>query len=64
MIKYEDECVGCEHCMGKVCPNLNVKHLYCDRCGCEENSLWKLEDEELCKDCVFDAILESLEEIR
>ena len=41
MIKYEDECVGCPPemgCMGNSCPNRNVKHLYCDKCGedCEE----------------------------
>lgn len=65
MIKYEDECVDCgKPCLGRVCPNLNVKHLYCDRCGAEEDSLWKYEGEELCKDCIYDAITEVLEEIR
>ena len=47
MIKYEDECVGCPKemgCLGNACPNRNVPHLYCDKCGddCEE----------LCEDCL------------
>lgn len=37
MIKYEDECCGCDTenypCVGSACPNRHVKHLYCDKCG-------------------------------
>ena len=63
MIKYEDECVGCPpemSCMGNSCPNRNVKHLYCDKCGedCEELYIDDY-DNQVCEDCLkkqFDKI--------
>ena len=55
MIKYEDECVGCPPemgCIGDSCPNRNVPHLYCDKCGEECEELYLYDKEELCEDCL------------
>lgn len=52
MVKYEDECVGCPPelgCLGSACPNRNVPHLYCDKCGKEVAEFY---EDELCIDCV------------
>ena len=59
MIKYEDECCGCATesypCMVGACPNRNVKHLYCDKCGDDCEELYKCDGEELCEDCLLDS---------
>ena len=56
MIKYENECCGCATesypCLGSACPNWNVKHLYCDKCGEDVEELYKVDGEELCEDCL------------
>ena len=56
MIKYENECCGCATesypCLGSACPNRNVKHLYCDKCGEDVEELYKVDGEELCEDCL------------
>lgn len=56
MIEYRDECVGCppeQGCLGKICPNKRVRHLYCDNCGDEADKLYKFyDDEEVCEDCL------------
>ena len=55
MIKYENECVGCPKemgCMGDSCPNRDVQHLYCDRCGADCEELYMFDTEELCEDCL------------
>ena len=52
MVKYENECVGCPPelgCLGSACPNRNVPHLYCDKCGEEVDEFY---EDELCIDCV------------
>lgn len=70
MIQYEDDCVACDRpCLGRACPYRNVKHLYCDRCNTEVDTLYLLDGEELCRDCAEEVandeyITESLEEIR
>lgn len=49
---YENECVGCGlPCMGSACPNVNVPHFYCDRCG-EEDTLYHYNGQELCLECI------------
>ena len=57
MITYEDECVGCATesypCLGSVCPNRNVKHLYCDKCKDDVEKLYKCDGEELCEKCLL-----------
>lgn len=63
MITYEDECVGCPKelgCFGNACPNLNVPHYYCDRCGYEVDKLRDFNGEQLCDDC----ILKEFEEVK
>ena len=58
MIKYEDECVGCPKemgCLGNACPNRNVPHLYCDKCGDDCEELYDCYGEELCESCLLDS---------
>lgn len=59
MIKYENECCGCATesypCLGSSCPNRNVPHLYCDRCGDDCEELYDLDGEELCKECLLNS---------
>ena len=58
MIKYENECVGCPKemgCLGDGCPNRNVKHLYCDKCGDDVEELYNFLGEELCEECLLKA---------
>ena len=57
MIKYEDECCGCATesypCLGSACSNRNVPHFYCDKCGEDVEELYKVDGEELCKECLL-----------
>ena len=56
MIKYENECVGCPKemgCMGDSCPNRNVKHLYCDICSADVDTLYYEGSYELCEECLL-----------
>ena len=62
MIRYENECVGCPSgigCMGESCPNINVPHYYCDKCG-DDNDLYYYDGQELCIDCIT-KLLEKVE---
>lgn len=56
MVKIENHCVGCTdlglHCLGSVCPNINVEVHYCDKCGSELGEDFEMADgEELCENC-------------
>ena len=54
MVKYENECVGCPPemgCLGDCCPNRNVPHIYCDKCGEECEELYRYDGKELCENC-------------
>ena len=57
MVKYEDECCGCDTenypCVGSACPNRHVKHLYCDTCGEDVEELYDFEGVQLCKECLL-----------
>lgn len=71
----EDECVGCPPemgCLGTACPNRNVMHCYCDKCGDDVPSLkdlfvyensaypkWK----ELCEECYTERMLIEAERV-
>lgn len=58
MVKYENECVGCPKelgCLGNTCPNRNVPHHYCDKCG-DETDLYEFDDRELCGSCVLGSL--------
>lgn len=54
MIKLENECVGCEHCIGLGCPNREVARCYCDKCGEEISSdeIYDVDGEDLCEWCL------------
>lgn len=57
MIKTENRCVDCgQPCRGSACSNRNVRTLYCDRCEEETDKLYKFEGEELCEECLFEAL--------
>lgn len=47
MVKYKGECYGCATkaypCLGNRCPNINVKHLYCDDCKEEVEELYEFD---------------------
>lgn len=50
MMKIENDCVSCDlPCID--CGRKRSPHYYCDKCGIEE-TLYKYDDEELCKDCL------------
>ena len=55
-VKYENECCDCAvpgyPCMGSSCPNRNVPHYFCDKCG-GETTLYEKDGEQLCADCVL-----------
>lgn len=56
MVSYEDECASCPKelgCLGSVCPNRHVKHLYCDSCYEDVDKLYKYDGEELCEECLI-----------
>lgn len=50
MVKYVNECVGCEHCAGAGCSCKNVERHICEDCGGEATCI--LECDELCNDCL------------
>lgn len=57
MIEYSNECVGCPPemgCLGDSCPNRNVPHYVCDKCGIEyePTELYDVYGEHLCEDCM------------
>lgn len=64
MVKYENECCGCATesypCMGSACPNRNVPHFYCDKCGEDVEELYKVDGKELCEHC----LLEKFEKVK
>lgn len=63
MVKYEDDCVGCPTemgCLGTSCPNQNVPHWYCDKCGSESDELRDYYGEEFCFHCWKEEIEDDL----
>lgn len=57
MVKYEGECCRCATeaypCLGNRCPNINVKHLYCDDCKEEVEELYEFDGVQFCKECLL-----------
>ena len=55
VIKFENECVGCQKemgCLGSGCPYTHVPYLFCDKCGSDAEVLYNTEEGQLCRDCV------------
>lgn len=55
MIVTENECVGCETCIGSFCRKRKIKHYYCDKCK-QEDTLYEFDDKQLCIDCIKDML--------
>ena len=56
MVRYENDCVDCGWpCVGSSCPNRNVPHYYCDKCGAEQK-LYEFDGQELCAECLLEEI--------
>lgn len=57
MRKYENECCDCATpgypCLGVSCPNLNVMHVYCDICDCEDDEMYCYEGKDYCRKCLL-----------
>ena len=53
MIRYENECVGCETCL-PFCNLKKVPRLYCDKCGAEAETLYWNDSRQLCEDCIWE----------
>lgn len=63
---YEDNCVGCDECMGNC--NNKCKSLVCtcDKCGdgFDAEELYVTEDGDMCQECIlneFDTVAQELE---
>ena len=56
LVVIENECCNCAvpayPCMGDSCPNRNVRHYYCDKCGVE-GTLYHYNDSQLCAECAL-----------
>ena len=54
--RYEDACIGCGLPCTAVCDYYGRTDVYltCDKCGCDADKLYKVDDEELCRDCAID----------
>ena len=58
MIRTENDCVGCDrmfgYCKATSCPKYwHYDVLVCDECGAEVDELYKVDDKELCADCIL-----------
>lgn len=59
MLKFESECVDCPSeisCLGNSCPKRNILHLICDCCYEDAEELYEYDGEQLCEDCLLDAV--------
>ena len=55
-MKIEDHCVGCPAgmgCYGSSCSMRNVEVYYCDKCGAELYEIYRVDDLELCENCLL-----------
>lgn len=52
MIKIMDECCDCANgaypCLGESCEKRHVKHLICDQCNADAETLYDVEGKQLC----------------
>lgn len=58
MRRVSNECVDCTAlglpCLCGSCPNRHVLRLYCDRCHKETSELFKIDEDEICEDCLLE----------
>ncbi len=56
MIKIMDECCDCANgaypCLGESCEKRHVKHLICDQCNADAETLYDVEGKQLCESCL------------
>lgn len=56
MIKIMDECCDCANgaypCLGESCEKRHAKHLICDQCNADVETLYNAEGKQLCKSCL------------
>ena len=50
MIRREDDCVGCEHCIN--CGRKHAIYMYCDKCNGNVDELYIVDDMQVCADCL------------
>lgn len=55
MIKIVNECCDCANgaypCLGESCEKRHVKHLICDKCHADVETLYDAEGQQLCECC-------------
>lgn len=52
MIKYENDCVGCDYCVS--CGRKHTPYFYCDNCGEAVETLRNYDGEQWCDDCILE----------
>lgn len=61
MKRIENHCCDCAvpgyPCRGDACPLRRVEVYYCDKCGCELEEVYEVDDEEFCEDCLLNKFL-------
>ena len=57
MVRFEDDCVGCDwgSCGGCIYSR-KLPYLYCDECGSEDEILYEYYGKQLCEDCLREVV--------
>lgn len=64
MRKVENRCVDCGlPCLGSRCPNVNAVVYYCDNCGEEEAAEYRIDENELCRECAEKYLMSIFEDL-
>lgn len=62
MVRLENDCCDCAvpayPCMGNDCQLRHNPHYYCDKCGSETKLIEIPDGRQVCKDCLFDLLIE------
>lgn len=61
MREFRNDCVDCDNCVH--CGRDKTPVLVCDSCQEEHEILWEWDGEELCEDCLLEAVKSSTEAI-
>lgn len=63
MERIENRCVNCGFpCMGDLCPNRNVRVIYCDSCDCE-NAEYKWDGLDYCTECTEEFLQQQFDDL-